>query len=406
MASKNCLRWNLRRRCSGVSSPSVFSASSSRYSEASKYDSLSVSQNGFCSQSGAENRLSGRPSSSSWEAPRPQRRFVASCQLLIVAPNSLALKSVARSMARAGSDISRAQRVCSARVISTQSMGKTFCMGLASHNFSTTESKGSFRTAPSGNSAASSPVLIPGIVSHGTLAPGVPSSVPCSPSSTPPTRRTAPSRAEHRYRGCQSCLRSSSLPPQRDSPAASAASLYSTVLFYPLCRSLKNGRQGSSGDPVPQSPRPATERPRHLPGPTSHPDGPPRPLYPPPVPTGFEEGDHFPVHIGEPLDKDEVARVVEDAQPGARDGPGEGRRVGDGHVAILGAVDHERGRGYVPDISREVEVRPGPGLLVVGGAGRRVSETPAYDLLELIPVLGAIRRRSRRLEAPSDDPHW
>src|SRR5215217_8095351 len=175
--------------------------------------------------------------------------------------------------------------------------------------------------------------------------PASPSSVPCSPASTRPTRRTAPSRAEHRYRGCQSCLRSSSLPPERDSPAASAASLYSTVLFYPLCLSLKNGRQGSSGDPVPQSPRPATERPRHLPGPTSHPDGPPRPLYPPPVPTGFEEGDHFPVHIGEPLDKDEVARVVEDAQPGARDGPGEGRRVGDGHVAILGAVDHERGRG-------------------------------------------------------------
>jgi hypothetical protein len=50
---------------------------------------------------------------------------VASCQLLIVAPNSLALKSVARSMARAGSDISRAQSVCNERVISIQSTGKT-----------------------------------------------------------------------------------------------------------------------------------------------------------------------------------------------------------------------------------------------------------------------------------------
>src|SRR5829696_1651232 len=46
-------------------------------------------------------------------------------------------------------------------------------MGLASHSFSTVESKGSFRTAPSGNSAVSSPVLTPGVMSQGTLAPGV-----------------------------------------------------------------------------------------------------------------------------------------------------------------------------------------------------------------------------------------
>jgi hypothetical protein len=52
-------------------------------------------------------------------------------------------------------------------------MGKTLCIGLASHNFSTVESKGSFRIAPSGNSATSSPVLTPGIMSQGTLAPGV-----------------------------------------------------------------------------------------------------------------------------------------------------------------------------------------------------------------------------------------
>ena len=60
-------------------------------------------------------------------------------------------------------------------------------------------------------------------------------------------------------------------------------------------------------------------------------------------PAGLEEGDYLPVHIGEPLDKDEVASVVEDAQPGTRDGRGQGRRVGDGHVAVLGAMDHERG---------------------------------------------------------------
>ncbi len=52
-------------------------------------------------------------------------------------------------------------------------MGKTFWIGLASHSFSTAESRGSFRMAPSGNSAASSPVLMPGDISQGTLAPGV-----------------------------------------------------------------------------------------------------------------------------------------------------------------------------------------------------------------------------------------
>src|SRR5215211_4222138 len=350
MASKNCLRWNLRRRCSGVSSPSVFSASSSRYSEASKYDSLSVSYNGFCSQSGAENRLSGRPSSSSCDVPRPQSRFVASCQLLIVAPKSLALKSVARSMARAGSDISRAQSVCSARVISAQSMGKTFCMGLASHNFSTVESKGSFRTAPSGNSAASSPVLTPGIMSQGTLAPGVAVIGPMFArihSAHTSNGAISGGTSEPRLPVLPSLILSSS---SEFHPAATAASLYSTVLFYPVCLSSKNGRQGSSGDALPLSPQPTPERPWQLQDPIQYPGRPLRPLYVGARPAfllagraGLEEGDHFPVHIGEPLDKDEVARVVEDPQPGARDGPGEGRRVGDGHVAVLGAVDHERG---------------------------------------------------------------
>src|SRR5215210_1744885 len=140
-----------------------------------------------------------------------------------------------------------------------------------------------------------------------------------------------------------------------------------------------------------------------------HSDGPLCPLYPdalPTVPARLEEGDHLPVHIGEPLDKDEVASVVEDPQPGARDRPGEGRRVGGRHVAVLCAVDHEGRRGYVPNFPGEIEAGPGPGLLVVGRAGRRVSETPAYDLLELIPVLGAIHPRGRRLETPSDTPLW
>ncbi len=117
--------------------------------------------------------MSGRPSSSSsCGVSRPQKRFVASRQVSNVAPNSFALKSVARSMARAGSDISRIQRVWRERVISTQLIGNTFCTGLASHNFSTVESSGSFRIAPSGKDAASSPVLTPGVMSQGTLAPG------------------------------------------------------------------------------------------------------------------------------------------------------------------------------------------------------------------------------------------
>lgn len=60
------------------------------------------------------------------------------------------------------------------------------------------------------------------------------------------------------------------------------------------------------------------------------------------LPTGLEERDHLCVHIGEPLDEDEVAGVILDPQPGAWDGPGEGRGVGDGDVAVLGAGDHER----------------------------------------------------------------
>ena len=48
----------------------------------------------------------------------------------------------------------------------------------------------------------------------------------------------------------------------------------------------------------------------------------------------------LPVNVGEPLDEDQMARVVEDAQPGLRDGFGQRGGVGGGHVAVLGAVDH------------------------------------------------------------------
>src|SRR5215216_2375580 len=122
--------------------------------------------------------------------------------------------------------------------------------------------------------------------------PASPSWAPCLPASTPPPHRKAPSRAEHRYRGCQSFLRSSSLPPQEIHPAALAASLNSTVLFYPLCLSPKNCLQGSSEDAVPQSPRPAPERPPRLPNPTQDPVLPLHPLCPgapPPVPAGLRK---------------------------------------------------------------------------------------------------------------------
>jgi hypothetical protein len=33
-------------------------------------------------------------------------------------------------------------------------------------------------------------------------------------------------------------------------------------------------------------------------------------------PTRLEEGDHLPVNVGEPFDEDEVARIVEDPEPG------------------------------------------------------------------------------------------
>src|SRR5215212_4013410 len=238
--------------------------------------------------------------------------------------------------------------------------------------------------------------------------PASPSWAPCLPASTPPTHRKAPSRAELRYRGCQSFLRSSSLPPQRDSPGAGRQLEFDRTILptVPVTQKLPARKLRRRCPTVSSTSARATATPpQSYSGPCSAASS-AVPWCPAPGPCGLEEGDHRSVHIGEPLDKDEVARVLEDAQPGARDGPGEGRRVGDGHVAVLGAVDYERGRGYAPNIPGEVEASPCPGLLVVGGVGGRVSETPAYELLELLFVLCTIRLGGRRLKAAPDHALW
>jgi hypothetical protein len=69
-----------------------------------------------------------------------------------------------------------------------------------------------------------------------------------------------------------------------------------------------------------------------------------------------------------PLDENQVAGPVEDAQPGAGDGPSQGAGVGDGHQTVVGAVDHEGWRVDVPDPARGVEVGPRPGLPEVEGS--------------------------------------
>ena len=107
--------------------------------------------------------------------------------------------------------------------------------------------------------------------------------------------------------------------------------------------------------------------------------------------TRLEEGDYLPVYIGEPFDKDEVPSPVKHPKFRTGDGPGQGGGVGDGHVAVFGAVDNERWRGYVPDVMREVEACSGPGLLIVRRVGRRVRKPPIQDLLELVSMLSAVR---------------
>src|SRR5215204_5556944 len=332
---------------------------------------------------------------------------MASCQVFIVAPKSFALKSVARSMARAGSDSSRAQRVWRERVISTQLIGNTFWTGLASHSFSTVESKGSFRIAPSGRSAASSPVLTPGgAMSHGTLAPGVAVIGPM----------LARIHSVHTSNGAIGVGVSEPplpvLPSLIESSSSERSTGQSSVCVSPhysthYAEHPKNGLQGKSEDTVSRPPGPPAEGPWHASEPALYLRRRLRSLT---ARTrlagsaGLEEGDDLSVYVGEPLDEDQMASVIKDPQLRAGDGPGEGGGVGDGHAAIFGAVDHQRRGGYVPDVSGEVEAGACPGLLVVGAARGRVREAPAHDLLELILILGAVGLRGRRLQTPANDP--
>src|SRR5215217_6939537 len=108
----------------------------------------------------------------------PQKRAAALPHTSIDFSKRRRLKSVVTCTARAGSDISRIQRVCSARVISTQSRGIMLRSGLASHTLSMADSSGSLAMAPWGSGSTSSPVEIPGFVNHGTLAPGTADMLP------------------------------------------------------------------------------------------------------------------------------------------------------------------------------------------------------------------------------------
>src|SRR5215212_7458728 len=102
----------------------------------------------------------------------PQKRAAASLHVFIVSWTKRWLYSVALCIARAGSDISRIQRVCNDRVISSQSRGIMLRKGLACCALSRADSSGSLAIAPWGNGSTSSPVEMPGFVSQGTLAPG------------------------------------------------------------------------------------------------------------------------------------------------------------------------------------------------------------------------------------------
>ncbi len=156
---------------------------------------------------------------------------------------------------------------------------------------------------------------------------------------------------------------------------------------------------------------PLIQRPRPWPGPCPHLGAIPRVTLCR-RPAGLEEGYDLPVHVGEPFDKDEVARIVEDPQPGPGNGPGEGSGVGDGHVAVLRAVDHKRRRGNVPDVAREVEARTSPGLLVVGGVRRASQRAANLRAARTRPRCSAryapeVAVSSPRLTAPSalKEPH-
>ncbi len=149
-------------------------------------------------------------------------------------------------------------------------------------------------------------------------------------------------------------------------------------------------------EPVTQLPHPTTARDsRRAPEPLLELLRPPlcrRPLGPSPLSrlAGLKEGNDLFIDLFSPLDEDQVASAVENAQFGARDGFGEGDSVGDGHVAVVGAVDHQRRRGDVPHIAGGVESRTGHRPLIVGGQGRRVGEAPVHDPLELLGVADTV----------------
>src|SRR5215213_4644002 len=83
---------------------------------------------------------------------------------------------------------------------------------------------------------------------------------------------------------------------------------------------------------------------------------------------GLEERDDLLVDLFGP-GRAGAARAVADVEDG----------VGCGHVAVVGAVDHERRRDDVPDIAGGVEPGAGHRLLVVGSQGGRIGLAPAYD---------------------------
>src|SRR5215216_866114 len=129
---------------------------------------------------------------------------------------------------------------------------------------------------------------------------------------------------------------------------------------------------------------PATDLPESrasLPGVLAQLSRPPRrpPLLRLLLPVGLEERDDLLVDLFGPLYKDQVSGIFEDAKLGVRDGFGEDDGVGNGHVAVVGAVDHERRRDDVPDIAGGVEPGAGHRLLVVGSQGGRIGLAPAYD---------------------------
>jgi hypothetical protein len=71
--------------------------------------------------------------------------------------------------------------------------------------------------------------------------------------------------------------------------------------------------------------------------------------------------DHAPPgHLLGLLDENQVPGPLEDAQPRAGDGPGQGAGVGAGHQTVVGAVDHEGRRVDVSDPARGVDARRPP----------------------------------------------